>query len=269
MSYRTILTHIDLSAEADARLRLAVHVARFFDAALIGLSARAFDVLPDPTGASVRALKNEIEANFRNSEKLFHEKVGLLAHGSIWRSAMNFPAKALVQHSCSADLVVCNRPIENQPAQTFAHPGDVIVGAGVPVLVSPPAVDSLNASKVIIGWKNTRESRRAIWDALPFLKRAEDVRVVQVLSRSDEGQSEWEVGQVVERLHRHSVKARGQTVPETAPSVALDLINVADACEAGLIVVGGYGHTRAQEWVFGGVTRDLLSASPKCILFSH
>lgn len=269
MPYRTVLTHIDLTEEAGARLRLAVSVARFFDAALIGLGARAFDVWPDPTGASVRALKSEIEADFQKSERLFHEKAGALSRGATWRSATEFPTQAVVKHSCSADLVVCNRPIENQPAQTFAHPGDLIIGTGVPVLVSPPALDSLEASKVVIGWKNTRESRRAIWDALPFLKRAQEVHVVQVVSRGDEGQLESDIEQVLERLHRHDVNARGQTLTEAAPSVALDLINAADAYGADLIVVGGYGHARAQEWVFGGVTRDLLSSSTKCVLFSH
>ena len=38
---------------------------------------------------------------------------------------------------------------------------------------------------------------------------------------------------------------------------------------ADLIVAGAYGHSRLGEWIFGGVTQELLASSPVCCMLSH
>jgi nucleotide-binding universal stress UspA family protein len=47
------------------------------------------------------------------------------------------------------------------------------------------------------------------------------------------------------------------------------LIRLAQDEGADLIVAGAYGHSRLGEWMFGGMTRDLLATSPICCLMSH
>ena len=133
------------------------------------------------------------------------------------------------------------------------------------MLVVPPHVTKLEASRVVVAWKNTREARRAVRDALPLLKRADEVFVTTV-DEDDEGQG---ADDVVDLLERHGVKAATNHVllPER-PAVA-ELLDVVRGTDAGLIVAGAYGYSRFRERIFGGATRDLLRLTPVCCLMSH
>jgi nucleotide-binding universal stress UspA family protein len=70
-------------------------------------------------------------------------------------------------------------------------------------------------------------------------------------------------------LARHQVKAEAKVVVDDEHSTPTLILGEAKASGAGLIVAGGYGHTRLQEWVLGGVTRALLKRSPVCVLLAH
>ena len=136
-------------------------------------------------------------------------------------------------------------------------------GAGPPVLAVPPGV-TFNAKRIVIAWKNTREARRAVWDALPLLTRAENVRVLCFASDPAP-----EMSNVVERLRLHNVPAEAEVRAGTESSVADDLLAAAQAMGAGLIVAGAYGHSRLREWALGGVTQGLLRDAQLPVLFSH
>jgi nucleotide-binding universal stress UspA family protein len=119
-----------------------------------------------------------------------------------------------------------------------------------------------------VAWKNTREARRALADALPFLMRASQVTVAVISGESEEVEH---IGlqEVSERLGRHGVKVKTLVAPKGCGTVTDAIERVAGEVSADLIVVGAYGHSRLQEWVLGGVTEDLLAASSRCVLFSH
>jgi len=74
---------------------------------------------------------------------------------------------------------------------------------------------------------------------------------------------------LIERLQLHGIRAKAEERSSTEPTVAEDLQRAAAVMGAGLIVVGGYGHSRLREWVLGGVTQDLLENTNSCVLFSH
>jgi nucleotide-binding universal stress UspA family protein len=135
--------------------------------------------------------------------------------------------------------------------------------------VVPPAVRSLSARHIIVAWKDTREARRATWDALPFLCAADSVRVLEMTDEADPEPVRGRVGDVVRHLERHQVKAQGEVRNQREASAADEIILAAERDGADLIVAGGYGHARLREWVFGGVTRDLLRHCPTCCLLSH
>jgi nucleotide-binding universal stress UspA family protein len=135
--------------------------------------------------------------------------------------------------------------------------------------VVPPSARSLLADNVLIAWKDSREARRAVCDALPFLAKAENVTVLEVAAEADRESAAARVDRVVSFLERHGVNAQAEVRTRREGSNADELIRVAEQHRADLIVAGGYGHARLREWVFGGVTRDLLKRSPKCCLLSH
>jgi nucleotide-binding universal stress UspA family protein len=144
---------------------------------------------------------------------------------------------------------------------------DLVLRAGRPVLIVGSAVDALDLRSVVIGWKDTREARRAVEDALPILMLADRVTVVEVATDEELADARARTEDVADWLARHGIVASARTV--AANEEATELWNVAKELDAGLLVGGAYGHTRLREWVLGGVTRDLLLHPSRCSLVSH
>src|SRR5690606_12138932 len=86
--------------------------------------------------------------------------------------------------------------------------GELILTAGRPVLAVGTGVEEIKAVKIVVGWKDTKEARRAVLDALPFLRAASDV-VVVTISEGDLSAEKSSLDDVLAWLHRHEVKARG------------------------------------------------------------
>jgi nucleotide-binding universal stress UspA family protein len=137
------------------------------------------------------------------------------------------------------------------------------------MLVVPPEVDRLTLGSVVVGWKDTREARRAVVDALPLLQKAKEVTVVEMIANDgDRAAASRRVADVAAWLGRHQVDA-SHMVPNHRGDAVEQLIRHASDIEADIIVAGAYGHTRMREWIFGGVTRDLVPKSNRCSLLSH
>jgi nucleotide-binding universal stress UspA family protein len=124
--------------------------------------------------------------------------------------------------------------------------------------------------RVLVAWNASRESTRAINDALPLLKNAAMVTVLAVNPKHGiEGHGDVPAADIALHLARHGVKA------EAAHTIAKDisegdaLLSYAADLGVDLIVSGGYGHSRAREMVFGGVTRTLLQEMTVPMLLSH
>jgi nucleotide-binding universal stress UspA family protein len=137
------------------------------------------------------------------------------------------------------------------------------------VLVVPPGIDTLRAERVVIGWKDSREARRALQDSLPLLHEAKFVAVVEVCEKGIEAIARRRVDDVAGYLTRHRISVGSVLAAHAEGSVADELLRVAKAEGADLIVTGAYGHSRLGEWIFGGVTRDLLASSPVCCLLAN
>jgi nucleotide-binding universal stress UspA family protein len=141
--------------------------------------------------------------------------------------------------------------------------------AAVLFVVVPPAVKSLAADHVVIGWKDTREARRAVQDALPFLHEAKRVTILEICGKDQMDIARRHVDDVVGYLAQHRIKAERRVEIQAHGSGADQIIGLADDEGADLLVTGAYGHNRVNEWIFGGMTRDLLKSSPICCLMSH
>src|SRR5262249_41476521 len=121
----------------------------------------------------------------------------------------------------------------------------------------------------VVAWKDTRESRRAVRDALPFLQEAKEVVLVEVGEHESQSQAKKNLADVAAYLVRHQVVVAAEVWRRPPGLVAAELLRVVQEEKEDLIVAGGYGHSRLGEWIFGGVTRELLAASPVCCLLSH
>jgi nucleotide-binding universal stress UspA family protein len=136
------------------------------------------------------------------------------------------------------------------------------------VLTVPNALDRLHANRVAVAWKDTREARRALSDSLPFLHDAEKILVVEVCAKHEAETNQRRISDVMNYLVRHRI-TNGTGLVLQAENVTVELLRVVHTEHIDLLVAGAYGHSRVGEWVFGGVTRDLLRKSPICCLFSH
>lgn len=267
MTYRTLLVHVDTTAEGRSRLENAAHAAERLDAKLIGLGAAAFDPLPDRTGMSERISREWIAETLQECEHIFRNvTAGLRA--TDWRTRLRRPALALSELACGADLVIASRTAELASPEVFARPDDLVLSTGTPVLFQPPAAEPLEPARIVFGWKNTRESRRVAADALPLLAAAREVLLLRFVPEGHSGEDDG-LADVAERLRRHGVAVTVERRARHAASVGEDLIDAATAAGADLIVAGAYGQPRVRELILGGVTRSLLSHSPKYVLFSH
>jgi nucleotide-binding universal stress UspA family protein len=122
-----------------------------------------------------------------------------------------------------------------------------------------------------VAWKDTPEARRALADALPMLRKAGDVTIVEIPEGDDDRSAVMAgVTDVAAWLARHGVTAAARVSDgarnETA---AAQLEKVAGDVGAGLIVAGAYGHSRFRELILGGVTQYLVTQSARCVLLSH
>ena len=169
-----------------------------------------------------------------------------------------------------ADLIISGGAHQQRGgAYQRCDPGELMLKSGRPVLVVPDSGGALKAERIVVAWKDSREARRALADSLPFLKGAEEVRVVGVCRKDEMDDALDHVKAVVAGLKQHGVRARSMVVEAPNHMVAWELNAAAGNLGADLIVSGGYGHSRLGEWAFGGVTYELLRNPERFVLLSH
>lgn len=273
MSYATLMAYIDVDGSPKHRVCLAAALADKFDATLIGLSALAIRplFLTGEFGA-VEVTESDIEqmsAKVAGKEEWFRRIAGDDRRKLEWRSILDFPLDALACEARGADLVVIGRTKGVGDAYSSLDPAAALLRLGRPALVVPDGVSSLRGDHVVIGWKDTREARRAVRDALPFLREAARVTVVGICEPGDERAAQKHIYDVAGFLARHRMNGGPRVILHKEGSGAVQLINLAQEESADLLVTGAYGHSRLGEWFFGGVTRDLLATTPICCLMSH
>jgi nucleotide-binding universal stress UspA family protein len=274
MSYSTIMVHQSLDETNDSRLPIAVDLARRFNAKLIGIAACA--IRPSAYGGGV--FMDSIVSELRPiTQKRLNEAAARFRSGSEgkartteWRQALAKPTTYVAEQARAADLIITGAARDGVYLDplTELDPGELIMEAGRPVLIVPPEANQLAARHVVVAWKDTREARRAILDSLPLLQMATDVTVVEIAERTEITTATRSGEDVAEWLNRHGVCAGANALTaHDEPFNALEALLLQNAAD--LIVAGAYGHNRVQEWIFGGVTRDLLMKSRCCCLFSN
>jgi nucleotide-binding universal stress UspA family protein len=167
------------------------------------------------------------------------------------------------------DLVICSQPLLDK-----AYVDDDIFEAalfvsGRPTLVLPrDFTGALRAKNILIAWKNCRETTRAIYDSLPLLLSADKVTLMSVKqSEGDLNIGREALDRMTNSLCRRGVKAASRSVVAIAEGIRETVVREAD--RADLLVMGGYGHWRWTELLFGGLTRKMLQDMRTPVLMSR
>jgi nucleotide-binding universal stress UspA family protein len=284
MAIKDILVHLDTGTRSEVRLGVAADLARRHGAHLTGLGVVNIPeaailyggAVPYAAGALdlLAQTRNDILAAMQPVEATFRERLARDGLDGEWRLTEGNAALTVALHARYADLVVLGQPNPGDAADA-ARGNDIIVttlmSSGRPVLTVPFAgTFPTLGERVLVAWNATREATRAVNDALPLLEAAKAVTVLAINPRHGiRGHGDVPSADIALHLARHGVRAEAaHTVAGEIPD-AEALLSYAADISADLIVAGGYGHSRARELVFGGVTRTLLREMTVPIFFSH
>jgi nucleotide-binding universal stress UspA family protein len=275
MDYKTVMVGLALDRPNDACLAVAGDIAERFGARIIGVAAS--DLRPplyfaegdfaqklfEEEAAAIRKRLSELEAEFRAS-------VGKRAPSVEWRSTRALPVPYMVEQARAADIIVVGARTEAiVDRSAAADPSDLVMQAGRPLVVVPPAVQWLDLRSVLVAWKDVREARRAAFDALPILASAKEVTIAEIPEQEgDRADAMSHVADVAAWLRGHGIVAN-TVVPEKAGDVAEQLEEIAGNVGAGAVIAGAYGHSRFRQWVLSGVTRHLATESRRCAFLSR
>jgi nucleotide-binding universal stress UspA family protein len=275
---KNLLVHVDTDPRAALRVEIALRLAREFGGHLAGLHVIAPPFVPMMTHAPVppEIIEEQIRVGREEAAKAAATFKGLADASGLsteWRAVEGFAAEVIARHARYADLTVLGQTDLDQPQYRSAPdlPDRVSLAAGSPALVIP-RVGSFPAigQRIVVAWNASREARRAVSDAMPFLKQARTVTVMAVRPERDRAaHGEVPGADIALFLARHGVKAEAMEVHGEDVAVAdLLLSRVADLA-ADLVVMGSFGYPRLMELALGGVTRAMLAHMTVPVLLSH
>jgi nucleotide-binding universal stress UspA family protein len=272
--YASMMVRLQLADSNEALLSAATGLARRFGARLIGVAvSRPMQIIYGDgyvMGDLIRADQEQIERELSEAKTAFGKAVQGLP--SEWRGTEIFAGIPgyLAEESRCADLIILGHDRGASlldPARRVEN-SDLVMQAGRPVLVVPHDVPTVTLDHVLVAWKDTRETRRAVRDALPFLARAAQVTLVEIAPAAEREAAMKRLGDVQIWLQGHGIKA-GILAAAATGDDAIRLNAIAREHKTDLLVAGAYGHSRLREWVLGGVTHDLLLRAERCVLVSH
>lgn len=273
MTFSTLMVHLDLERPNDARLQITGDLAEQFGAKVIGVAASDPHPPHYAEGMVARGFveheRAEVKKRMTEAEARFRAALGSRAREVEWRSALARPTDYVAHEARAADLVIVGANREGLLLDRMRQldPSDLVMIAGRPIFLVPPEAEYLKLQNVLVAWKDTREARRAVADALPLLHKAKDVNVIEIVEGdADRSAAEVRVKDVAAWLKRHDILAFPKVMHAASEADQIDRIW---KTEADLVVAGAYGHARFREWVFGGVTRSLITRSRRCSFLTH
>jgi len=281
MPYKTILMHCNDKARIAKLLAACTGLSEAFQAHLMGLSVvPPVAVFPagTPGAPDVMIVDEHCKAYRADNPAMraaFESAVRGRGFAAEWRDAEADAfgvAATVLQCARAADLVVASQADPDWPWTERLDIADrLVMESGRPVLIIPNAGGHERVGeRVLVAWNGRREAARAVFDALPLLRRAMEVKVVFVNPQAErERAADIPAVDICAALARHGVKCEATEQVQPGAGVGETLLACAEDCGADLLVMGCYGHARLRELVFGGASRHVLAQMPIPVLMSH
>ncbi len=275
MAITEILVHVDETPAAEGRLRAAVELA-----AASAAHISALYLLTEPFGRALvgrRLPEDLVREQMATLEREADERLtaltaladarGVKLEARRETATMDRLPAILARQGRRADLIVVG-PGSDTDGSALAEAA--FMDTGRPALVVPVGWSgNLPPKRALVAWDGSREAARAAGDAVPLLRLAEDVVVLTVdAHRAGARFSDRPGFGLTTYLSRHGAKARVKQVSASG-GIADTILDQVGEEQADLLVMGGYGHSRMREMMFGGVTRSILESALSPILVSH
>jgi nucleotide-binding universal stress UspA family protein len=281
MTLKNIGVFVDATPEGEKRIDYAATLAHQCGAHLAGIHVVSA-VRPEYRSdyyvigeKAIRALlvgrkaaDEAVTSNVRRRFEAISAKRDLSAEFRVIRRGG--PDEDLTLSSLHSDLVVIGQR-ELQELKGYASPEKLLLASGAPILIIPSGWKSESiGNKILVGWNASREARRAVADALPFLVAASSVTLLVVDSEQRARRNGEEPGaDIALYLARHGARVEVEQVLSQGAPVADIILSYAAEHGVDLIVIGAYSHARPVEMMFGGVTQSLLKEAPVPVLMSR
>ena len=270
---RSILLHVHEDDGMEARLQAALDIAREFDGHVTCLQPVSFDVaVPgDLYGTMIAELLPIYQESADKGRDQVCARLAIEDVAWDWQQEEGPSGPLLQRAEGLTDLIVLGT---RDPASSGKGPsaltGYMAVHGRSPLLVVPENAQSFDpAGAAVVGWNGSLEAGHALRGALPLLRRARSVTLACVAEQRDEADHLLPAVDAAEYLSRHDVACDIVEFERGPETVAQVLIDCAAGKGAAYLVVGAYGHARALETVFGGVTRELFADPPLPIFTAH
>lgn len=268
---KSILLHVYDDSAFESRFQAALDLARRFEGHLTCLHATPFEdyLATDPLVAA--RLPEEFSEKMKRLRLALQARVEarLQAEGMAWDWVHQdeLMATALVGWSILSDVIVVSL---TGPALYRDDPrplgAAVAVEARAPVLAVPVSDAPLKLeAPMLVAWNGSPEAAAAMKSALPLLREAGAVQLLEV----EERMAPYPRDLAARYLARHGIEAEIRQCEPLDGSVPAAIVAAARELGAGLIVMGAFGRSRLREWLLGGVTRRLLAESEIPLLLSH
>jgi nucleotide-binding universal stress UspA family protein len=277
--YKTILVHCNDTRRIRALLAPAVGLAEVSAAHLHALSVvPPMGVISDGAGSPPIVIDEHCQLYREENPAMrlaFDDAVrgrGLVPEWQDCDAGALAVADCVVPYARTADLVIASQADPAWAGSNWLDIADrLVLESGRPVLIVPnTGVYERVGEKVLVAWNGRREAARAIFDALPILQRAEEVKVVWVNPQSEsEIAGDVPAADICTALARHYVKCEAAEQVRPGVGVGETLLASAKDFGADLLVMGCYGHSRLSEFVFGGASRHVLQNMTVPVLMSH
>jgi nucleotide-binding universal stress UspA family protein len=270
---RDVMVRLDGNEPDELRLSAANAIAKEFGSRIIGLFINELPLLvPDEGGSAApaellnraREVGDEVEERIEQRLGELHKPVELRRYDILSDAAGEVAAR----EARTADAFVALRPngAPREPANLIEQ---VLFGCGRHLVLVPEGIyGNLPFKHVMLAWNGSRESARALMEALPYMHRAEQTTVLVVTNEDREAEAVLGTD-AIDHLAHHGIKANLAHVPIGKMSVGERLIAESLSRNANLLVMGGYGHSRFREWLLGGATSKLLHECPVPLLLAH
>lgn len=278
MTYKTIFVPMTYFETRCAALDLATELTRAQDAHLevMCLGVDQAQTAYFEMGSSAMVLQAAIEESHSRAEAVtsnvtqYLDRSGVRFEVSTKVGTLSGIGHVIAPHARFADLAVMTLPYrEGARADDSLILEVLLFEADCPTIVVPETGQYKTPENVVIGWNESAEALNAVQAALPFLQTAKKVHIAiidppqQGPERSDPG------GALAVYLARHGVTVDIQVLSRGGQKVSERLAQHVLETDGGMLVMGGYGHSRFREAILGGATRDMLEHSKVPVLMAH
>ena len=269
---KSVLLYVNDDTGLEARLQAALDITRAVNGHLHCLRANPYNpqmAFDGVTGMSVvydvakltraadEKLRNDIEARLAEEDVPWH-----------YEEVNASPARGLARNSALADIMVLSSASgDKDNVLPLGILGDVLFNTNVPALVQPDDLKKFDATgTAVVAWNGSFEAGNALRAAVPMLHLANAVHILTVDEDKDHDLPPLAAS---EYLSRHGITSEVHSMSAKKPSIEAVLLSTADTLKASYMVMGAYGHSRAREFLFGGVTRSLFKDCPIPLLVSR